>query len=100
MLHLTAAGAGQIAALRQERGLPDAVGLRVFEQATSDGETSFGLAFAADPAQGDEVAEFNGTRVFVAPEVAMTLAEAALDSEPTPEGPRLVLTRLDSRAAD
>ncbi len=95
MLQLTAAGAAQVESLRRERGLPDAAGLRVFGQAGSNGESSFGLAFAEAPVQGDEITELNGTRLFVAPEVAVPLAAAALDSEQTPEGPRLVLTRRD-----
>lgn len=95
MIELTTAGAAQVSALRRERGLPEAAGLRVFEQATSNGQTSFGVAFAEGPAQGDEVSERDGVRVFVAPEVAAPLAGAALDAEQTPEGPRLVLTRQD-----
>jgi Fe-S cluster assembly iron-binding protein IscA len=96
MLQLTEAGAAQVETIRRDRGLPDAAGLRVFGQATSNGQTSFGLAFAEGPARGDEISECNGTRVFVAPEVAVPLAEAALDSEQTPDGPRLVLTRQDA----
>lgn len=93
MLQLTAAAAAQVSALRQERGLPEDAGLRVFEQAKTNGEMSFGLAFAAAPVQGDEISELDGVRVFVAPELALPLAEAALDSEQTADGPRLVLTR-------
>ena len=96
MLQLTSAGAEQVAALRRERGLPDAAGLRVFEQAKSNGDKSFGVAFAEAPAQGDEVTELDGARVFVAAEVADSLAGAALDTEQTPEGPRLLLTSQES----
>jgi Fe-S cluster assembly iron-binding protein IscA len=96
MLELTAAAAAQVSELRRERGLPEAAGLRVFEQAGTNGEMSFGVVFAADPSQGDEVSELDGVRVFVAPEVAAPLSDAALDAEETPEGPRLVLTRQGS----
>jgi Fe-S cluster assembly iron-binding protein IscA len=93
MLQLTTAAAAQVSALRRDRGLPEAAGLRVFEQAKSNGEMSFGVAFADAPAQGDEISELDGARVFVASEVAIPLAGAALDAEQTPEGTRLVLTR-------
>ena len=96
MLQLTAAAAEQVTALRRERGLPEAAGLRVFEQATSNGEMSFGVAFAESPERGDEISELDGARVFVASEVALPLAGAALDTEQTPDGPRLVLTKHDS----
>ena len=96
MLQLTTAGAAQVSALRKQRGLPEAAGLRVFEQAKSNGEMSFGIAFAEGPTQGDEMSERDGARVFVASEVALPLAGAALDAEQTPEGPRLVLTTQDS----
>lgn len=94
MLQVTPAAAAQVSALRRERGLPDAAGLRVFEQAKSDGETGYGVAFAQAPARGDEVSELDGARVFVAAEVVAPLAGAALDAEQTADGPRLVLTRL------
>jgi Fe-S cluster assembly iron-binding protein IscA len=96
MLQLTAAAAQQVTALRRQRGLPEAAGLRVFEQAKSNGDLSFGVAFAESPAQGDEISELDGARVFVASEVAAPLAGAALDTEQTPDGPRLVLTKRDS----
>ena len=95
MLQLTTAAAEQVSALRRQRGLPEAAGLRVFEQAKSNGEMSFGVAFAESPEQGDEITELDGARVFVASEVAVPLAEAALDTEQTPDGPRLVLTKRD-----
>jgi iron-sulfur cluster assembly protein len=100
MLQMTTAAAAQVSALRRERGLPEAAGLRVFEQAKTNGEMSFGVAFAEAPAKGDEISERDGARVFVASEVAAPLAGAALDAEETPEGPMLVLTRQDAEAPD
>jgi Fe-S cluster assembly iron-binding protein IscA len=59
-----------------------------------------GLAFAAVPAEDDEVTEQEGTRMFVAPEVVEPLSSAALDVEETPDGPQLVLSRQGGAEAD
>lgn len=53
---------------------------------------SLGLAFADVPAEDDQITESEGTRVFLAPEVAVPLEEAALDVRDTPEGSTFVLT--------
>jgi Fe-S cluster assembly iron-binding protein IscA len=95
MFQVTHAAALKVADVRRSQGVPDAAGLRVFEQARSNGERSFGLAFSEAPAQGDEISEQEGTRVFLAAEVAVPLADSALDVESTPEGSQLVLTRQD-----
>jgi Fe-S cluster assembly iron-binding protein IscA len=99
MFQLTHAAALKVADVRRTQGVPDTAGLRVFEQARSNGERSFGLAFSEAPAEDDEVSEQEGTRVFLAPEVAAPLARSALDVESTPEGPKLVLTMQDPGTA-
>ncbi len=43
------------------------------------------ITFAEVPAGDDQVTEREGTRVFVAPEVAVLLSSAALDIEPKSE---------------
>ena len=93
MLQLTHEAAAQVAEARQAQGLPDTFGLRVFGEPQSRGQMAVGLTFAEVPAENDEVTEQEGTRVFLAPEVAPALASAALDVEPTAEGPKLVLTQ-------
>ena len=95
MLQLTAAAAEQVADARRAQGLPDEVGVRVFGQPEPDGGLSVGLTFAEVPAEDDQVVERDGTRLFVAPEVAAPLASAAIDVMETADGTKLVLTQQD-----
>src|SRR5918999_6254367 len=97
MLQLTHAAAAEIGEARRAQGLPDTFGLRVFGEPRSGGEMAVGLTFAEVPAEDDQVTEQEGTRVFVAPEVAGPLSSAALDVAHTPEGTKLVL--MDQGAA-
>jgi Fe-S cluster assembly iron-binding protein IscA len=92
MLQLTHAAASQLAEARDAQGLPATAGIRVFAEPRPEGELAVALTFATVPAEDDEVSELDGTRLFVAPEVAAPLADAALDVEETPEGTKLVLT--------
>ncbi len=92
MLKVTQAAAVQLAEVREAKGLPDTVGIRVFGEPRPAGEVEVGLAFAEVPAGDDQVTETDGTRVFVAPEVADALSSSTLDVKETPEGARLVLT--------
>lgn len=91
MLQLTRAAADQVAEVRREQGFPDTAGLRIFGESRSGGEMAVGLAFAALPAEDDEVIVEQETVVFVAPEVAGPLASASLDIEQTADGAVLVL---------
>ena len=61
---------------------------------------SLGLAFADVPAEDDQVTESEGTKVFLAPEVAVPLEEAALDVRETDEGSTFVLTSQQSGSGD
>ena len=92
MFQLTHAAVLKVDEDRRAQGLPDSVGLRVFGQSQSGGQMSLGLAFADVPAEDDQVTEQEGTKVFLAPEVALPLEEAALDVRETPEGSTFVLT--------
>lgn len=95
MLQLTHAAAAQIDEARRVQGLPETVGLRVFGEPQPEGEMGLGLTFAEVPAEDDQVTEQEGTRIFVAPEVAGPLASAALDVAETPQGTKLVLTEQE-----
>jgi Fe-S cluster assembly iron-binding protein IscA len=94
MLQLTPAAAAEVAEARRAQGLPEEVGVRVFGEAEPDGELRVGLAFAELPAEDDQVTERDGTRLFVAPEVAATLASSAIDVVETANGTELVLTQV------
>jgi Fe-S cluster assembly iron-binding protein IscA len=92
MLLLTHDAAAEIAEARRAQGVPENFGIRIFGEPQSEGGMEVGLTFAQVPAEDDEVTEQEGTRVFVAPEVAGPLSAAALDVAQTPEGAKLVLT--------
>jgi Fe-S cluster assembly iron-binding protein IscA len=92
MLQLTHAAAAELANTRRAQGLPDTAGVRVYGQPRSEGKMGLGVTFAEVPAEDDQVTECDGTRLFVAPEVAGPLASSALDVELTSEGTKLVLT--------
>ena len=96
MLQLTNAAAAQIGEARRAQGLPETAGLRVFGEPRPGGEIAVGLTFAEVPAEDDQVTEQEGTRLFVAPEVAGPLSSAALDVAETPEGVKLVLTEQEA----
>jgi iron-sulfur cluster assembly protein len=84
MLQCTAAAAATLDQVREEQGLPETCGLRVFPADAGDGQVSLGLGFAEEPQDGDQVAETHGTKLFVAPEIADQLSGMALDIEPDP----------------
>src|SRR2546423_14416536 len=79
MLQLTHDAATELADARRAQGLPDTCGIRVFGEPQAGDELAIGLTFAEVPAEDDEVTEREGTRLFVAPEVAAPLSSAALD---------------------
>jgi Fe-S cluster assembly iron-binding protein IscA len=83
-----------VSVLREARAaqeVPDTFGVRVFAQADETGQAALALAFADEPAEGDQVTEQDGTEIYVASELAEPLAESRLDVEQTPEGPQLAL---------
>src|SRR5437660_11430042 len=94
MLQLTHAAAVEVAEARQAQGVPDTFGLRVYGEQRPGG-LALGLTFVEVPAEDDQVTEQEGTKVFLAAEVAGPLSSAALDVEQTPEGAKLVLTEQD-----
>ena len=100
MLQLTHAAATEVAQARESQGLPETFGLRIFGERQTNGGLSLSLAFAEAPAQGDQVSEQEGTKLFLAPEVVEPLASAALDVQDSPEGVQLVLTAQEPGLGD
>jgi Fe-S cluster assembly iron-binding protein IscA len=90
MLQVTPSAASTLAGARAQEGLPDHFGVRIFAGATAtpDMKSAYQFGFVEAPETSDQVTEAEGTRVFVAPEVADSLENALLDAE---EG-RLILT--------
>lgn len=97
MLQITHDAAELISELRRGQDLPDSHGLRVFAETTEPGEVTIALGFTEMPAQGDQVTEQEGLKVFVAPEVAAPLDEAAIDVTKADDGAsRLVFRPQDA----
>jgi Fe-S cluster assembly iron-binding protein IscA len=92
MLQVTSNAALTIAGVRDQQGMPETMGIRITAgpASNSDSAASFQLGFVEEPMAGDQVTETEGTRVFVAPEVADVLSNATLDF--AEESGRLILT--------
>jgi Fe-S cluster assembly iron-binding protein IscA len=85
MLQVTSSAASTLAGARAQQGLPDHFGVRISASATAtpDTKSTYKFGFVEEPESNDQVAEAEGTRVFVAPEVADSLENAVLDIEET-----------------
>ena len=90
MLQITHGAATFLSELRRGQEVPDTYGLRVFPESTEPGEVTIGLGFTDTPQEGDQVTEQDGLRVFVAPELAAPLEDAAIDVTGDNGTPRLV----------
>ena len=91
MLQVTSDAANVLAEARDAQELPEEYGVRVFAHADESGQTALALAFAEEPAEGDQVTEQDGTEIYVAPELAEPLAGSTLDVTDGPDGPELTL---------
>jgi Fe-S cluster assembly iron-binding protein IscA len=92
MLALTGRAAASLAEVRSQKGLPDHFGVRIFTSPRRGERATFQVGFVEGPEEGDEVGEKDGTRFFVAPEIAGSLAGHVLDAQ-EPGERRLVLRR-------
>jgi Fe-S cluster assembly iron-binding protein IscA len=79
MLQMTDRAADLLRNLRREAKLPDEAGIRVYSEKADSGEATLTLGFTPDPVPGDQVAEHEGLRLFVAPELAHPLGSAVMD---------------------
>lgn len=93
MLQITHDAAELITALRRGQDVPDDHGLRIYAEASEPGEVTIALGFTDAPAKGDEVTEQEGLKVFVAPEVAAPLQDAAIDVTPADDGAQRLVFR-------
>jgi len=82
MLTLTDNAVTAIRALTSQPEQSPETGLRIMGQ----GVPPFQLSLAEIPAEGDQVIETNGARVFVAGDAAEALADKALDAEVDDQG--------------
>lgn len=93
MLQVTNTAATILSDVKNEQGVPEHFGVRVFAGQTNDGQQAIGLGFAETPAEGDAVTESEGVTLFVAEEVAAPLEEAVIDVESQPDGDALVFRK-------
>jgi iron-sulfur cluster assembly protein len=84
MLTLTDNAVTAIRALISQPEQPPDAGLRIMGQ--GEGVPPFELALAETPADGDQVIEANGARVFLASDAAEVLADKSLDAEVDDQG--------------
>jgi Fe-S cluster assembly iron-binding protein IscA len=77
MLTLTTEAAEAVDTLLNDPQIPDDAGLRL----SANSEQDIAVALTEGPADGDQVIEDGGARVFVAPELAPMLDEATLLAE-------------------
>jgi Fe-S cluster assembly iron-binding protein IscA len=90
VLEITRGAAALLTELRQGQDVPEDYGLRVFPETNQPGEVTIGLGFTDQPAAGDQVAEQEGMKVFVAQELASPLEDAAIDVTQENGTPQLV----------
>ena len=90
MLEITRGAAALLTELRQGQDVPEDYGLRVFPETNQPGEVTIGLGFTDQPADGDQVAEQEGMKVFVAQELATPLEDAAIDVTKANGKPQLI----------
>lgn len=96
MFQVTASAVDVLNEARATQEVPEDYGLRVFAQQDEAGQTGLALAFAEQPAEGDQVSEQAGTEIYVAPELAEPLADQVLDVAETPDGTALTLVPQES----
>lgn len=89
MLQVTSTAATTLAMARAQNGLPDHFGVRISASDANTERAAYRFGFVEEAEEGDQIREAEGTRVFVAPEVADSLDDAVLDVE---ESGRLILT--------
>ena len=91
MLTLTDNARHAVQDIAVRAGLPEEGGLRIAESEAKEG--SFELSLVPAPAEGDEVIDTGGARVFVEPATSTVLADLKLDAAPSPEGTEFLLAR-------
>lgn len=91
MLGITNQAAEFIDEARTQRQLPDHFGIRIFGGGEQNGQSHVQMGFAESPKDGDDVADIEGTRLFVAPEVTPVIDGLVLDVQNDGERVGLVL---------
>ena len=92
MVQLSAEAVALLDQLRSSEGIPETFGVRVYGEDVAPMGGRIRIAFREGPQEGDEVAEEQGTRLFVAEDVAAQLSDALIDTVEEARGTKLVVT--------
>jgi Fe-S cluster assembly iron-binding protein IscA len=81
MLTLTQSAKEMVRDIVDAGEAPEGSGLRIATAEDADGEPALSLEVASAPAEGDQVVDEDGTRVFLEPAAASLLDDKVLDAE-------------------
>jgi iron-sulfur cluster assembly protein len=81
MLTLTESARELVRDMVSAENAPEGSGLRIAAAHDEDGGPALSLELATEPAEGDEVLDEEGTRVFLEPEAASMLDDKILDAK-------------------
>jgi Fe-S cluster assembly iron-binding protein IscA len=81
MLTLTESAREMVRDMVESGSAPEGSGLRIATTETDDGQPVLALELTAAPAEGDQVVDEDGTRVFLEPEAASLLDDKILDAQ-------------------
>jgi Fe-S cluster assembly iron-binding protein IscA len=84
MLVLTESAVSAIRDLTAQPQFPEDTGLRIMSQ--PEGGTTFQVTLADSPADGDQVIETQGARVYLEPGAADALSDKSLDAQVDDDG--------------
>jgi Fe-S cluster assembly iron-binding protein IscA len=91
MLDISPTAVAVINELRRAEGVPASHGIRLDGEPSPDGAVQVRIAFQEGPAPEDEIGETQGTKIFVAQNLAAPLANARIDAETEGQTAQLIL---------
>lgn len=86
MLQVSEKAAVALEAIRRSEGVPESHGTRLSAARQPSGDLAIQLQFVEEAEDGDEIAEQDGTEVFVDSELAEPLSDTVMDVQNTEEG--------------
>jgi iron-sulfur cluster assembly protein len=81
MLTMTEQARDVVREMVEAGGAPEGSGIRIASEQAADGGEGLSLALATEPADGDQVVEEDGSRVFLEPRAASMLDDKVLDAQ-------------------
>lgn len=81
MLTMTEQARDVVKEMVEAGGAPEGSGIRIASEQGDDGSEGLSLAIATEPAEGDQVVEEDGSRVFLEQRAASMLDDKVLDAQ-------------------